>query len=184
MRHLLGFILAIVLAAAAFIGGSWGFMQLFTATLTMKAVPATGSGTSTSGPLGLPISSLMHDRHALLGLAALAGVALLAGLLVVTPRVSALAPGLPGLVLIAWTALYVVSVKRAVDLIPLKSHYFGTGWTVLLASGALGVAGIVMIIPLFVPSRWRRRRGDYAIDGTGGPSGLLADFDPSATRVE
>ena len=31
MRHLFGFILAIVLAAAAYAGGSWGFVRPWTA---------------------------------------------------------------------------------------------------------------------------------------------------------
>ena len=160
MRHVLGFILAIVLAAAAYAGGSWGFVRLHNATATM-----------TSG-------SLLHDRNALLAIATLAGVALLAGILIVTPRVSALAAGLPGLVLIAWTVLYVVSVKHAIDLVPLKGQDFGRGFKALLADGALGAGGIVMIIPLFVPSRWRRYPG--ADDGTV-TSGLLSDLGTTTT---
>lgn len=44
---------------------------------------------------------------------------------------------------------------EAVSLIPLKSLDFGTGFELLLFSGLLGVAGLAMIVPLFIPSRWR-----------------------------
>jgi hypothetical protein len=162
MRHLLGIILAIVLAAAAYAGGSWGFVRLHGVTATMSS------------------GSLLHDNHALLAIAALAGVALLAGILLVAPRVSPLAAGLPGLVFIAWTVLYVLSVKHAISLVPLKGQDFGRGFKALLADGALGAAGIVMIIPLFVPSRWRRYAGDD--DGVGS-SGLLSDFDSTTTAT-
>ena len=158
MRHVLGFILAIVLAAAAYAGGSWGFVRLHNATATM-----------TSG-------SLLHDRNALLAIAALAGVALLAGILIVTPRVSALAAGLPGLVLIAWTVLYGFRVREAVRYIPLKGDVFGAGFEALLVNGILALLGIVFIIPLFVPSRWRRRYYDDDIP----QSSLLSDFTQTA----
>jgi hypothetical protein len=160
---MLGIILAIVLAAAAYVGGSWGFVRLHAITASM-----------TSG-------ALLHDKHALLAMAALAGVALLAGLLLVVPRVSPLAPGLPGLVLIAWTVLYVLSVKHATSLIPLRSHDFGRGFAALLADGALGAAGIALIVPLFVPSRWRRPSAPAdPIEN----SALLSDFDPTATTIQ
>lgn len=159
MRHVLGFILAIVLAAAIYVGGSWGFVHLHKITAT-----------ATSG-------ALLHSTNGMYAIGALAGVALLAGILVVTPRVSALAAGLPGLVLIAWTVLYVVNIRHAIDLVPLKGQDFGRGFKALLANGALGGAGIVMIIPLFVPSRWRRADAG-AVDDT---SGLLADMDKTQT---
>ena len=69
---------------------------------------------------------------------------------------SPLAAGLPGLVLVAWTALYVSDVREAVRLIPLPTHGYGTGFELLLFDGLLGLAGLAMIVPLFVPSRWRR----------------------------
>lgn len=163
MRHVLGFILAIILAAAVYAGASWGFVRLHAAT---KAVPG---------------GNLLHDTHALLALAALAGVALLGGILLVAPRVSPLATVLPGLVLIALTVYYVVNVHQALALIPMKGQDFGRGFRALLEDGALGAAGLVMIIPLFVPSRWRRRdRGD----DDGSASGLLADLGDNPTLVQ
>ncbi len=140
MRHLVGVLLAIVLAAAVFFAASWGFLKLLS---TQGTVPAGGG-------------SLLHHTAILEGLGALAGAGLLAGLLIALPRVSPLASGLPGLALLAWTGLYIFSVRRAVQYIPLKTHTYGMGFQALLFDGILGMAGLVMIIPLFVPSRWRR----------------------------
>ena len=139
MRHLVGVLLAVVLAAAVFFAASWGYLKLFTL------------------PLSLPVStgSLLHHTAILEGLGALAGVGLVAGLLIALPRVSPLAAGLPGLVLLAWTGLYIFSVHRAVQYIPLKTRAYGTGFEAMLFDGILAMAGLVMIIPLFVPSRWR-----------------------------
>ena len=155
MRHVLGFCLAIIMALAAFFGGSWGYLRLL-------RIPVVNGATSTLPAAG---GSLLHDKNVLLAFAALAGVALLAGLLAVGPRVSPLAAGLPGLLFIAWTSLYGVRVREAVRYIPLKHDAFGDGFEAMLFNGVLAVAGIVMIIPLFVPSRWRRRQ--YSDDGYG-----------------
>jgi hypothetical protein len=142
MRHLVGVLLAIVLAAAVFFAASWGYVKLLLGPLS--PLPAGGG-------------SLLHHTAILEGLGALAGVGLLAGLLIALPRVSPLASGLPGLVLLAWTGLYIFSVRRAVQYIPLKTHSYGMGFQALLFDGILAMAGLVMIIPLFVPSRWRSR---------------------------
>lgn len=107
----------------------------------------------------------------MVGGAALLAVGLAAGLLMVIPWVSPLAAGLPGLVLVAWTALYVSDVREAVRLIPLRSRDFGAGFEALLFTGLLGVAGLAMIVPLFIPSRWRRPSrvpGTGVSPGTGG----------------
>jgi hypothetical protein len=45
-----------------------------------------------------------------------------------------------------------------VQLIPLKSHPYGAGFEAMLVHGILGAAGLAMIVPMFVPSRWRARR--------------------------
>jgi hypothetical protein len=81
------------------------------------------------------------------------------------PAVSPLAAGLPGIVLLGWSALLVASTGRATRLIPLHAHTFAVGFHSMLTSGVLGLAGAAMIVPLFVPSRWRRRYeedDDYA----------------------
>lgn len=144
MRHLVGVILAIAMAAAIFFAASWGYLKLVTARATATALPAGGG-------------SLIHDHVVLEGLGALLAVGLLAGLLIALPRISPLAAGLAGLALLGWTGLYLFSSRRAVQYIPLKSHAYGAGFEILLFDGILALAGLVMIIPLFVPSRWMRR---------------------------
>jgi hypothetical protein len=143
MRHLIGVVLAIVLAAAVFFAASWGYLKLLIG-------PARGTLPGGGG-------SLLHNHAVLEGFGALLGVGLVAGLLIAVPRISPLAAGLPGLVLLAWTGLYLYSVRRAVQYIPLKTHPYGTGFEAMLFDGVLALAGLAMIIPLFVPSRWRSK---------------------------
>jgi hypothetical protein len=99
-------------------------------------------------------------------------VGLVAGILIAVPRISPLASGLPGLVLLAWTGLYLFSARRAVQYIPFKTRAYGSGFEDLLFDGVLALAGLAMIIPLFVPSRWRRRvvaAGPVGYQGAGYP---------------
>src|SRR5437868_1766347 len=107
MRHLMGVVLAIVLAAAVFFAASWGYLKL----LIGPAGPGSGSLPGAGG-------SLLHNHAVLEGFGALLGVGLVAGLLIALPRISPLASGLPGLVLLAWTGFYLFSVRHAVDYIP------------------------------------------------------------------
>jgi hypothetical protein len=143
MRHLIGLILAIALAAAVFFGGGWGAEHV--AALAGHSV-------------GLP------NRTGLIGVAAMAGTGLLLGILLVVPAVSPLASGLPGLVLLGWTALLAVSAHRALAWIPLQGHTYGLGFRALLLNGTLALAGAAMIIPLFLPSRWHGGRDDDDLD--------------------
>ncbi len=157
MRHLIGLILAIALAAAVFFGGGWGAEHV--AALAGHSV-------------GLP------SRTGLIGLAAMLGTGLLVGILLVVPAVSPLATGLPGLVLLGWTALLAVSAHRALAWIPLQAHTFGAGFRVLLLDGTLAFIGIAMIIPLFLPGRWHGTPGDDDDDldvlELPAPTGLLS----------
>lgn len=138
MRHVTGFILALALSAALFFGAGWGVDKF--------AVLQAGQGTS-----GLtPWTSL----HNVLPLAALLGTGLLLGLLVAVRRVSAIATGLPGLVLLGWSAMVLLRGHRALTYVPMASSHQAAGFTSLLTSGALALAGAAMIIPLFMPSRW------------------------------
>jgi len=95
-----------------------------------------------------------------------AATGMLAGILIAAPRISPLAAGLPGLLLIGWTALYLASVRHAVELIPLKSSPSGAGYEAMLFNGILGAAGLAMIIPMFVPSRWRTRDDEAGAEAT------------------
>jgi hypothetical protein len=143
MRHLAGVLLAVVLAAAVFFAGSWGYLKVLVGSSAPGTLPGGGG-------------SLIHHTAMLEGLGALAGAGLIAGLMIGVPRISPLASGLPGLVLVAWTGLYIFSVRHAVQYIPLKTQAYGVGFEALLFNGVLALAGLAMIVPLFVPSRWRR----------------------------
>jgi hypothetical protein len=150
MRHVFGVFLALVMFAAVFVGAGWAVEKI----VTMR-----GSAVSLSTP------------HGVIALAVLVGVGLLLGVLLAVPAVSPLAAGLPGLVLLGWTALVAVSEQRAIQIVPLHAHSFAVGFGELLTSGVLALAGAAMIVPLFVPSRWRRRySGDddyYSDEPTG-----------------
>ena len=188
MRHLVGVVLAIVMAAAVFFAASWGYLRLGLGSARPAILPGGGG-------------SLFSDRDLLEGFGAVLGVGLLAGIMMAAPRISPLASGLPGLALLGWTGLYLGSVRRAVQYIPLKTHSFGMGFETMLFDGVLAMAGLAMIIPLFVPSRWRRPRvatpapGPYAdlsatspdLSATqtiGGDSGLLSDWSQTQTRPQ
>lgn len=139
MRHLLGLILAVILAAALFFAATWGFTQL----------------TALHG-------AALTSQRGLEALGAMAGAGLLLGLLLAGPRVSPLATGLPGLVLLAWSGAAVVRSQLALRYIPLKGYSAGSAFQVFLVHGVLVLLGMAMIVPLFVPSRWRRRYGELA----------------------
>jgi hypothetical protein len=170
MRHLMGVVLAIVMAALVFFAASWGYLKLL--------IGPAGSG---SGGLPAGGGSLLHNHAVLEGFGALLGAALVAGLLIAVPRVSPLAAGLPGLVLLGWTGLYLFSVRHAVQYIPLKSKSYGAGFEAMLFDGVLALIGLAMVVPLFVPSRWRSSR---AVSGSGPYAGSTASFpDLQATQT-
>ena len=153
MRHLTGIVLAVVMTAALFWAATWGYVRFLAQSSRLS-----------------PGASLLSNHHALFALGALAGTGLLAGILIAAPRISPLAAGLPGLLLLGLSVLYLVSVRRADELIPLRAHVFGAGFETLLAHGLLGAAGLAMIVPLFLPSRWRSRPS-AALAGEFGPIG-------------
>lgn len=169
MRHLIGLALALVLAAAVFFGATWGYLRLL-------RIPVVNGAISTLPAGG---GSLLHDKNVLLAVAALACVGLLAGLLVAVPWVSPLAAGLPGLGLLAWTVLYLADVHRAVHYIPLKNSAFGDGFEAMLINGLLAAAGFALVVPLFIPSRWRRRA--EPLDYSDVEPGRLAAVTPAGT---
>ena len=169
MRHLIGIGLAVVISAAIFFGGGWAFNRLFTRNLGSEWSLPAGGGNFTSNSV---VTS---------GLAAMAGVALLIGLALVIRWVSPLATGLPGLVLLAWTALYVAGPARAVHYIPLKAHNVGLGFAGLGTTGILGAAGVVLVMPLFFPSRWLRPLIDDDVEDD--PIEATAVTSPSKTGL-
>jgi hypothetical protein len=163
--------LASITTLALFFGGAWGYARL----LSLSALSGKTSALPAAG------GSLLSNTNVLYALAALVATGLLVGIGIAAPRISPLASGLPGLLLIGWTGIYLTSVSHATELIPLRSHAFGAGWEALLFSGTLGELGLVMIIPMFVPSRWRKRR-----DGaeTADADDFLADLTSNAKTGE
>lgn len=170
MRHRIGLVLAVIMTGVLFFPAAWGYLRL------LRLPPVTGQLSQLPAGGG----SLLSNNNVLLAFAAIGATSLLAGILIAVPRISPLAAGLPGLLLLGWTALYFVSVRQAVDLIPLRSDPFGAGFEALLFNGILGAAGLAMIVPMFVPSRWQSRTldetdetgaDDYAAEltGTTGP---------------
>jgi hypothetical protein len=145
-RHLIGLGLAVAMILVMFFAGSWGYVRLLrlpsAVGAPLAALPAHGG-------------SLLSSTNVLSALGALAVTGLFAGILVGVPRISPLAAGLPGLLAVAWTGLYLASVRTAVQLIPLRSRAFGAGWEGLLFDGILGLAGLGLLVPMFLPSRWR-----------------------------
>jgi hypothetical protein len=158
MRHWIGFGLAIALALTMFFGGGWGLAR-------MSALPAEGL--------------TMTSNRGLAALGVLTLVGLLLGILMVAPTISPLAAGLPGLVLLGWTALLSVSSTLAVRLIPMSNEPSGAGFHGLLASGVAALLGFAMIFPLFVPSRWwgDRRDDEGEMKGRAARGGRAGDGD-------
>ena len=136
MRHLVGLILALVMSAAIFLGAGWSSARI------LAAHAAGTSLTTTSGALVL---------------AALLGVGLFLGILVAAPLASPLGAGLPGLILLAWSAIHVLNAHLALRLIPLSGTMAASGFRTMLTGGVLALLGAIMIVPMFVPSRWRTR---------------------------
>jgi hypothetical protein len=172
MRHIAGIALAIAAALVLFFAGGWGYLRL----LRTPAVNGSLAGLPAGG------GSLVSNHNVLASLGALLATGLVIGILVAAPRISPLAAGLPGLALLALTGLYLASVRHAVQLIPLRTRTFGVGFEAMLIDGVLGLAGLAMVVPMFVPSRWRRsqragragRAGRAVADSGPAASGLLS----------
>ena len=143
MRHVFGILLAAAAAAALFFGAGWGVDRI--TTLHSEGVSLTST-------------------HALIAVAVVVGTGLLIGILLAVPGISPLGAGLPGLLLLAWSVLLVVSARHATRLIPMQGHSFAAGFASMLVTGILALAGAAMVVPLFVPSRWRRRGADDYVD--------------------
>jgi len=136
MRHVFGIVLAVAMAAALFFGVGWGVARII-------ALHSRGTG--------------LTSTHGLAAVAVVLGTGLLLGILLAVPAISPLGAGLPGILLLGWSGLFVVKAGRATRLIPLQGHAFAAGFGSMLGTGVLALAGATMVIPLFVPSRWRRR---------------------------
>jgi hypothetical protein len=148
LRHLIGLGLAVCLAAAIFLGGGWAVAHM------LRLAAENMSLTSITGLSALGILLL---------------VGLFLGILLLAP-VSPLSTALPGLVLLAWTALLGFNAALAARIIPLRHGEIGAGFHSMLVSGVLVVLGAALIIPVFIPSRWRSAsRRDDEDYGDGAP---------------
>jgi len=138
MRHLIGIVLALAAAAAVFFGGGWAVARILAAHAHGTSLVSTSGGMT---------------------LAALLGTGLFLGLLVAVPVSSPLGAGLPGLVLLAWSGLEIFKAHWAMRLIPVSGFDAdaASGFRTLLTAGVLALIGMALIVPIFVPSRWRRR---------------------------
>jgi hypothetical protein len=153
MRHLIGIILAIVLGVVLFFGVGYGFTHL------TSIATHGGSLTSTTG---------------LVALSALAATGLFIGILIGVRAISPLAPGLPGLALLAGSAMLAVRAQQVLRLIPLQGHSYGAGFRALLVGGVMALLGAALIVPLFVPARWRGAARPEPDDEDSVLTGLLA----------
>jgi hypothetical protein len=149
LRHITGFILALAMSAALFFGGGWGIWRI---------ASAHGAGS----PLG--DGQALTSVPGLLAVGAVVGTGLLLGILLAVPAVSPLAAGLPGLGLLGWSGLVVAHSRYALRFVPLPGSHYAAGFTSMLFSGALALAGTAMVVPLLVPSRWRRSYVDDEFD--------------------
>jgi len=171
MRHVTGIGLAIVLAGAVFFGAGWGYARL------LRVVLANPNGPG----LPAPGANLLHDPTVLSGAAALAAAALLAGIFAAAPRISPLAAGLPGLALVGLSVWYALRMRQAVQHIPLRADAYGAGFLALLETGLLAAAGLALVVPLFIPSRWRARpRPSQYWSGYPAPD-QSQDYEPTRT---
>jgi hypothetical protein len=142
MRHLVGVILAVALAATVFFAGAWGVGRIL---VLRGAVTASSTSNALTTPRGL------------FAVGAVLATGLLIGIFLAVPAVSPLATGLPGIVFIALSTLVVMHSPYATKYLPLPGTHFASGFTFLLFSGVLGLIGVALVVPLVVPSRWRRR---------------------------
>ncbi len=152
MRHLFGVVLAMVMGAVLFLAAGWGVAEI-------ASLHARGT--------------MLTATPGLAAIGAVLGAGLLLGILLAVPAVSPVAAGLPGIALLGWSALFLVSTRRATRLIPLQGHSFAAGFASLLTTGVLAFVGAVMVVPLFVPSRWRRRPAEYDYADEPSDIGLL-----------
>jgi hypothetical protein len=159
MRHFFGLILALAMSAALFFGAGLGVWRI-------SSLTASGAGVGWSG---------LVSTANLAPLAALLGAGLLLAILLLVPRTSPLSTGLPGLVALGWSGWLVARGKHALTYVPMADSHYAAGFALMLNSGALALIGVVMIIPLFVPSRWRRAESevdDYNDEDIDVPSEL------------
>ncbi|MER6951305.1 hypothetical protein ABT294_45545 [Nonomuraea sp. NPDC000554] len=143
MRHFAGLLVGLVVTAALLGAGGWAVQQ---AVSSAAANPAGG-------------------QTMWIALGSMAAIGLVVGL-VVAGQISPLATFVPAMVLLAWTVVYALDVTRAISLIPAEPSVnqllreAGAGAKTLLTTGVYALLGVVLFIPVLMPSRWARRHDD------------------------
>ncbi|MFC7640020.1 hypothetical protein ACFQX6_02445 [Streptosporangium lutulentum] len=67
------------------------------------------------------------------------------------------------MVLLAWTVVYALDVRRAMGLIPDDPAFHeellqaGRGMGLLLTAGVYALLGVLLFLPVLMPSRWAAR---------------------------
>jgi hypothetical protein len=141
MRHFFGLLIGLVMTAVLLFGGGWAVQE---AGASLTPLPVE-SGSKTWIALGV-----------------MAAIGLLFGL-VIAGRVSPLAAFIPSMVLLAWTVVYALDVRRAMGLIPDDPAFHeellqaGRGMGLLLTTGVYALLGIALFLPVLMPSRWASR---------------------------
>ncbi|PZG19988.1 hypothetical protein C1J01_10570 [Nonomuraea aridisoli] len=154
MRHLGGLLVGLVVTAAVLGGGGWAVQQ---AALNASA-------------------DLPGNQNLWIALGAMAAVGLVVGL-VTAGRISPLATFVPSMVLLAWTVVYALDKTRALSFIPSEASVHqiirdaGSGNRTMLTTGLYALLGVVMFIPVLMPSRWARREDELDDDYEPAPEG-------------
>ncbi|HKE99710.1 MAG TPA: hypothetical protein VKG45_12340 [Actinomycetes bacterium] len=143
MRHLLGFVLGVVLTPLLAAGAAWGFGHSSRTAARLVADPAAAAP----------------------GLAVMALVGVVVALLIAT-RVSPLAALLPGLALLAWTAAHAAAWRDAVPRQLLRTQV-GPDAVALLSGGVYCLLGAALLVSALRPQRWRRARREGPRAATG-----------------
>ncbi|MFI6454924.1 hypothetical protein ACIBF6_25580 [Streptosporangium amethystogenes] len=144
MRHVFGVLVGLVVTAVLLFGAGWAVQE---AGVSLVPLPAE------SGP------------KIWIALGVMAAIGLLVGL-VVAGRASPLATFVPSMVLLAWTVVYALDVRRAMGLVPDDPTFHrlllqaGRGMGLLLTTGVYALLGILLFLPVLMPSRWAPRYRD------------------------
>jgi len=145
MRHVAGVLVGLVVSAVLLFGAGWAVQE---AGASLASLPPAESGSKTWIALGV-----------------MAGIGLLVGL-VVAGRASPMATFVPSMVLLAWTVVYALDVRRAMGLVPDDPTFHevllqaGRGMGLLLTTGVYALLGVLLFLPVLMPSRWAPRFRD------------------------
>jgi hypothetical protein len=149
MRHFLSLVLGIILAPAI-----WGAVA-FGINRTAKAQTVLASAT---------------DRDRLVGAGLLIAAGLALGILLGT-RLSPVGPALAGLVFLAASGMALDPKSPIFDWdVPRLSQADHTTLLVPLQVGLLWALGVALLIPILVPSRWRKSVAAAAVTPPGAPN--------------